>query len=31
MNHRHELFGLCEKAQGIPGGHCPAEAERKKK
>jgi Fur family transcriptional regulator, ferric uptake regulator len=31
MNHRHELFGLCEKAQGIPGGYCPAEAERKKK
>jgi len=23
--HRHELFGLCEKARGIPGGRCPAE------
>lgn len=25
LRHRHELFGLCEKAQGVPGGHCPAE------
>jgi Fur family ferric uptake transcriptional regulator len=24
-NHRHEIFGLCEKAQGVPGGRCPAE------
>jgi Fur family ferric uptake transcriptional regulator len=31
LQHRHELFGLCEKAQGIPGGICPAEAERSKK
>ena len=30
-HHRHELFGLCEKAQGIPGGYCPADAERAKK
>lgn len=26
--HRHELFGLCAKARGVPGGHCPAEADR---
>jgi Fur family ferric uptake transcriptional regulator len=26
LRHRHELFGLCEKARGIPQGHCPAEA-----
>jgi Fur family ferric uptake transcriptional regulator len=26
VQHRHELFGLCEKAQGIAGGHCPADA-----
>ena len=25
LRHRHELFGLCEKAQGIPGGRCPGE------
>jgi Fur family ferric uptake transcriptional regulator len=25
IRHRHELFGLCEKAQGIPGGRCPSE------
>ena len=25
LRHRHELFGLCEKAQGVPGGRCPAE------
>ena len=31
VQHRHELFGLCEKAQGVPGGHCPAEAERGKR
>ncbi len=30
LQHRHELFGLCEKAQGIPGGHCPSEKARKK-
>lgn len=28
--HRHEIFGLCEKAQGIPGGACPAERPRKR-
>jgi Fur family ferric uptake transcriptional regulator len=26
LRHRHELFGLCEKARGVPGGRCPAEA-----
>ncbi len=26
LRHRHELFGLCEKAQGLPEGRCPAEA-----
>jgi Fur family ferric uptake transcriptional regulator len=26
LRHRHELFGLCEKARGIPDGRCPAEA-----
>lgn len=25
LRHRHELFGLCEKAQGIAGGRCPGE------
>jgi hypothetical protein len=25
LRHRHELFGLCEKARGIAGGACPAE------
>lgn len=25
LRHRHELFGLCEKAQGVAGGYCPAE------
>jgi Fur family ferric uptake transcriptional regulator len=31
LSHRHELFGLCEKSQGMPAGRCPAEeaAERK--
>jgi Fur family transcriptional regulator, ferric uptake regulator len=28
--HRHEIFGLCEKAQGIPGGFCPAERVKKR-
>jgi len=23
--HRHELFGLCEKARGLPSGRCPSE------
>lgn len=23
--HRHELYGLCPKAQGLPGGRCPNE------
>jgi len=27
LRHRHELFGLCEKARGIPGGRCPGEDE----
>jgi Fur family ferric uptake transcriptional regulator len=26
LRHRHELFGLCERAQGIPGGRCPGQA-----
>ena len=26
LRHRHELFGLCEKARGMPGGRCPAES-----
>ena len=26
VRHRHELFGLCEKSQGVPGGACPSEA-----
>lgn len=25
IEHRHELFGLCEKAQGVAGGKCPAD------
>jgi Fur family ferric uptake transcriptional regulator len=25
LRHRHELFGLCEKARGVPGGRCPGE------
>ena len=25
LRHRHELYGLCPKAQGIPGGRCPNE------
>lgn len=30
LHHRHEMFGLCEKAQGIPGGSCPAEKIRRR-
>lgn len=26
IRHRHELYGLCPKAQGEPGGRCPNEA-----
>jgi Fur family ferric uptake transcriptional regulator len=26
MRHRHELYGLCPKAQGLPGGRCPNES-----
>jgi Fur family ferric uptake transcriptional regulator len=26
LRHKHELYCLCPKAQGIPGGHCPHEA-----
>lgn len=29
LRHRHELYGLCPKAQGVPGGSCPREARRK--
>ncbi len=25
VRHRHELYGLCPKAQGTPGGRCPNE------
>lgn len=28
IHHRHELFGLCEKARGIKGGACPSDAAR---
>ncbi len=28
VNHRHELFGLCDKARGLPNGTCPAERAR---
>lgn len=31
VRHRHELFGLCAKAQGIPGGFCPGEAAGRRK
>ena len=27
--HRHELFGLCEKARGIENGRCPNEEPRR--
>ncbi len=30
IQHRHELYGLCEKAQGVPHGACPADRARKK-
>jgi Fur family transcriptional regulator, ferric uptake regulator len=30
LHHRHEIFGLCEKAQGVPGGFCPADRLRRK-
>ena len=30
VRHRHELFGLCEKARGIAGGRCPGEAAGRK-
>jgi Fur family transcriptional regulator, ferric uptake regulator len=30
VNHRHEIFGLCDKARGLPGGTCPAELVGKK-
>jgi Fur family ferric uptake transcriptional regulator len=26
VRHRHELYGLCAKEQGVPGGKCPREA-----
>lgn len=29
LRHRHELYGLCPKAQGIAGGTCPREARKK--
>ncbi|HRC59050.1 MAG: transcriptional repressor [Myxococcales bacterium] len=29
LRHRHELYGLCPKAQGVPGGSCPREARKK--
>ena len=25
IRHRHELYGLCPKEQGVPGGRCPRE------
>jgi len=31
LSHRHELFGLCEKAQGVANGRCPAEEAALKK
>jgi Fur family ferric uptake transcriptional regulator len=30
LHHRHEIFGLCEKAQGIAGGSCPGEKDRRR-
>ena len=29
LRHRHELYGLCPKAQGDPGGSCPNEQRKK--
>lgn len=29
LRHRHELYGQCPKAQGIPGGSCPREQRKK--
>ena len=29
IRHRHELFGLCEKARGVPGGTCPGDEARR--
>lgn len=29
LRHRHELYGLCPKAQGLPGGTCPREQRKK--
>ncbi|MBP6629285.1 MAG: transcriptional repressor [Kofleriaceae bacterium] len=26
LRHRHELYGMCAKASGVPGGGCPNEA-----
>ena len=28
LRHRHELFGLCEKARGMPGAGAPVPAQR---
>ncbi|HVU49304.1 MAG TPA: transcriptional repressor [Polyangia bacterium] len=28
IRHRHELFGLCEKARGVSGGRCPGDEAR---
>ena len=27
-SHRHEIYGLCAKARGEPGGYCPSEASK---
>jgi Fur family ferric uptake transcriptional regulator len=27
LHHKHELYCLCPKAAGVPGGHCPKEAQ----
>jgi Fur family ferric uptake transcriptional regulator len=27
VRHKHELYGLCPKAQGIKGGYCPSDAQ----
>lgn len=29
LRHRHELYGLCPKAQGIPNGTCPRDQRKK--